>query len=79
MKIITTILEKDGGFGVLGYFSDGKMALTASYDTRNGTSNAKQHENVFKALTEYNDAVRISIERGWTLAFRGQPNNPLLS
>jgi hypothetical protein len=78
-----TILSKNSMFSFLGLLRaetavdpDGKsksIAAVVKLDPREGQPILKQFETRNEALRNYRDAINTSIERGWSVVYRGAP------
>lgn len=82
-KTHLTIMTKNSIFSFLGLVSaelteeggDGR-AVTAvvKHDPREGQPFVRQFETGREALISYEEAISTSIDRGWSVIFRGTPN-----
>ena len=77
-----TILMKNSFFSFLGLVraelveaDEQTRPLTAiiKLDPREGQPFLKQYDTKVEALRSYEDAISTSIERGWSVVYRGQP------
>ncbi len=78
-----TILTKNSMFSFLGLLraetavdSDGlskSIAAVVKLDPREGQPILKQFETRSEARRNYEDAINTSIERGWSVVYRGGP------
>ncbi|MDX2029333.1 MAG: hypothetical protein SF339_01595 [Blastocatellia bacterium] len=79
-----TILKKNDIFSFLGLVraelmdsddEDVTTPITAvvKLDPREGEPLLKQYETRSEALRNYEEAINTSIERGWSVVYRGQP------
>jgi hypothetical protein len=78
-----TILTKNSMYSFLGLLRaetavdpDGKsksIAAVVKLDPREGQPILKQFETRNEAVRNYEDAISTSIERGWSVVYRGEP------
>ena len=84
-----TILQKNGMFSFLGLIKAQQLKLdeldsfrdaearptiaVVKLDPREGQPLLKQFETSREAMSKYEDAISTSLERGWTIAYRGMP------
>lgn len=77
-----TILTKNDIFSFLGLVraemvdSDGftkPMTAVIKHDPREGQPILKQFNTGFEARRSYEDAISTSLERGWSIVYRGLP------
>jgi hypothetical protein len=81
-----TILQKNGMFSFLGLiqaqqvevddeedFAFEKMIAVVKLDPREGKPLLKQFDTRREAVTNYENAIRTSVERGWDVVYRGVP------
>ncbi len=77
-----TILTKNGIFSFLGLVreetvdADGysnPIAAVVKLDPREGLPVLKQFETRTEAIRNYQEAVNTSVERGWSVVYRGLP------
>lgn len=81
-KTYLTILTKNGIFSFLGLMraemvdTDGMTRMVTAVvklDPREGQPILKQFTTGSEALRSYEDAISTSIDRGWSIAYRGLP------
>lgn len=74
----TAILEKAGITAAMGLYScDGHLHLVANFEPRAASDNQiyrRSFETRKQALTEFNQAIAISRDRGWTIIYNAEPN-----
>ena len=84
-----TILQKNGLFSFLGLIKAQQLKLdelddflesearpkiaVVKLDPREGQPMLKQFETSREALSKYEDAISTSLERGWSVVYRGIP------
>lgn len=82
-----TILQKNGIFSFLGLIQAQqvevnedeqdltfeKMIAVVKLDPREGRPLLKQFETRSEAVTNYEQAINTSVERGWQVVYRGVP------
>ena len=84
-----TILQKNGLFSFLGLIQAQQLQLNeleefqtseprpttavVKLDPREGQPLLKQFETRREALSKYEDAISTSLERGWSVVYRGIP------
>lgn len=78
-----TILTKNSMFSFLGILradmlvdTDGQtkpVTAVVKLDPREGQPILKQFETGGEAMRNYEDAINTSIERGWSIVYRGAP------
>jgi hypothetical protein len=77
-----TILTKNNFFSFLGLMraemvdSDGlanQVTAVVKLDPREGQPFLKQFDTQHEAVRSYEEAIHTSIERGWSVVYRGQP------
>lgn len=79
---LLTILTKNSLFSFLGLLrtemveaDEQTKSLTAiiKLDPREGQPFLKQYDTKIEAIRSYEDAINTSINRGWSIVYRGQP------
>lgn len=74
----TAILEKGGITAVIGLYSGtGRVHTTANFEPRAAADNQVYHRawrNRTKAVREFNQALAVSRDRGWTVIYNGETN-----
>ncbi|MBL8204369.1 MAG: hypothetical protein JNM09_09070 [Blastocatellia bacterium] len=84
-----TILQKNGMFSFLGLIKAHQLKLdeleefhesdprprtaVVKLDPREGQPMLKQFETSREAVSKYEDAISTSLERGWSVVYRGIP------
>jgi hypothetical protein len=78
-----TILTKNSMYSFLGLLRaetavdpDGKskpIAAVVKLDPREGQPILKQFETRIEAVRNYEEAINTSVERGWSVVYRGTP------
>ncbi len=84
-----TILQKNGLFSFLGLIKAQQLQLNeplefqepeprptiavVKLDPREGQPMLKQFETQREAMSKYEDAISTSLERGWSVVYRGIP------
>ena len=73
MKNNTTILYKEGFLALLSFVKTEYGMGIGHTNQKDGSGFVKQYDNERKMLTDYRNAINISVERGWEVVFKGIP------
>lgn len=65
------IFGKDNAYGVLARDSNNQADFIGTYDSRSNTSIVKRIEDPIESDKQYNEAIKLTMSRGWDLIYTG--------
>lgn len=74
MRYQAVIVVKEHRLGCLSFVSDGVKAVAGNFNNTLQNIFIKEYDTAEAGLADFNQAVESSVERGWRVVYRGQPN-----
>ena len=70
----TVILHKLGNFAVIGFALEPDTGVVFTSNMKTGANVIKEFPTAKETWAKFNEALQLSVERGWKVAHRGKPN-----